>query len=75
MKHDFEVDAKGESCPMPLLRAKQQLNRMSQGQCLRIEATDAGSLRDFRVFADMAGHELFEAHSAPDVFVYFLVKG
>lgn len=75
MKHDVEVDAKGESCPMPLLRAKQQLNRMQSGQCLRVEATDAGSLRDFRAFAEMAGHQLFEDHVESDVFVYFLIKG
>lgn len=75
MQYDAEVNAKGERCPMPLLRAKQQLNRMRTGQCLRIEATDAGSLRDFRAFAQMAGHQLLEDHIEPDVFVYFLIKG
>jgi TusA-related sulfurtransferase len=75
MQYDAEVNAKGERCPMPLLRAKQQLNRMQSGQCLRVEATDAGSLRDFRAFAQMAGHRLLEEHIEPDVFVYFLIKG
>lgn len=75
MNYAFSVDAKGETCPMPLLRAKQQLNKMTQGQCLKVEATDAGSVRDFKAFAALAGHQLFEDHSAPGLFVYYLVKG
>ena len=43
---------------MPLLKAKQALNRMDAGQILEVIATDQGSVRDFQVFATQSGNEL-----------------
>ncbi|QIB67679.1 sulfurtransferase TusA family protein [Kineobactrum salinum] len=58
---DVEVDARGLECPMPLLQAKRALNRMQPGQHLQVLATDAGSVRDFRVFAEQSGHVLLQS--------------
>lgn len=49
--HDVELDASGLNCPLPLLKAKMELNRMASGAVLKVIATDAGSQRDFRTFA------------------------
>ena len=49
MNYDYLVDASGESCPMPLLKAKRQLNGMMSGECLKVIATDAASVRDFHL--------------------------
>ena len=48
---DRLLDTKGLNCPMPLLKAKQALNRMDVGQILEVISTDQGSVRDFQVFA------------------------
>ncbi|MEE4107937.1 MAG: sulfurtransferase TusA family protein [Halieaceae bacterium] len=66
MEHDSrsptaDVDARGHRCPMPLLMAKRALNRLAEGQELRLVATDPGSLRDFEAFARQSGHALLEA--------------
>ena len=53
-----EVDARGLACPMPLLKAKRALNSMQTGARLLVHATDRGSQRDFRVFAEQSGHLL-----------------
>lgn len=74
MHFDFLVDASGEACPMPLLRAKMQLNKMAVGQCLKVVATDSGSVRDFSSFIALAGHELVEDHLQDGTFVYFITK-
>ena len=55
---DTLLDTKGLNCPMPLLKAKQALNRMDVGQILEVIATDQGSVRDFQVFAVQSGNEL-----------------
>lgn len=55
---DTLLDTKGLNCPMPLLKAKQALNRMDAGQILEVIATDQGSVRDFQVFATQSGNEL-----------------
>ncbi len=49
-----QLDASGLSCPMPLLKAKLELNRLSSGEVLAVVATDCGSQRDFRTFAKLS---------------------
>ena len=56
-----EVDARGLQCPLPLLKAKQALNKLSSGELLRVRATDVGAVRDFEVFARQTGHTLLES--------------
>ncbi|MDX1734821.1 MAG: sulfurtransferase TusA family protein [Halioglobus sp.] len=69
-----EVDATGLDCPMPLLHAKRALNAMQPGQRLRVLATDSGSVRDFRVFAQQSGHELLDSSESEGVYIYLLRK-
>lgn len=72
--HDVEVDARDLSCPMPLLKAKLALNAMPVGAVLKVLATDAGSQRDFRSFASLAGHSLLHETVEQAVFTYWLRK-
>jgi TusA-related sulfurtransferase len=69
-----ELDARGLDCPMPLLQAKRALNAMQPGQQLRVLATDQGSVRDFRVFAEQSGHLLLCSDEADGVYRYLLEK-
>lgn len=69
-----ELDTCGLSCPLPLLKAKQSLNAMQSGEQLRVRATDPGSQRDFRVFAEQSGHQLLESSEHAGVFIYVLQK-
>ncbi|WP_213877175.1 sulfurtransferase TusA family protein [Pseudomonas sp. dw_358] len=71
---DAEVDASGLDCPLPLLKAKLELNRLSPGAVLKVVATDAGSQRDFRTFAKLAGHELLQEQADNGVYTYWLRK-
>jgi len=72
---DFDclVDARGEACPMPLLRTKLKLNGMKVGECLKVLATDSGSVRDFAAYIGLTPHELRCAHSDQE-YVYFITK-
>lgn len=69
-----ELDTCGLNCPLPLLKAKQALNAMPSGEQLRVRATDPGSQRDFRVFAEQSGHQLLESSEDNGVFIYLLQK-
>ena len=73
-KHDVELDACDLACPMPLLKAKLALNSMPMGAVLKVLATDAGSQRDFRSFAKLAGHSLLDEKVEQAVFIYWLRK-
>ncbi len=68
------LDARGLACPLPLLKAKQALRHLSSGQCLRVLATDPGSLRDFKAFADLSGNALLEQSEQQGVLTHLLQK-
>ncbi|MEB0078079.1 sulfurtransferase TusA family protein [Pseudomonas sp. CCI3.2] len=71
---DAEVDASGLNCPLPLLKAKLELNRLTSGSVLKVISTDAGSQRDFRTFAKLAGHTLLHEEVQAGVYLYWLRK-
>lgn len=73
-QYDLELDARGLACPMPLLKAKLAFNSMPIGGVLKVLATDAGSQRDFRSFAKLAGHSLLHETVEQAVFTYWLRK-
>ncbi|MBT3369374.1 MAG: sulfurtransferase TusA family protein [Rhodospirillaceae bacterium] len=71
---DQVLDAKGLSCPLPILRAKKAIKGMETGGTLEIEATDPGSVKDFEAFCRVTGNDLLES-SEEDGGVYkFLIK-
>ncbi len=71
----LELDARGDQCPMPLLKAKRQLNSMESGQQLRVLATDKGSVRDFALFAAQSAHSLVSSDEQDGVYIHVLLKG
>ena len=66
------VDARGLSCPLPILRAKKALATLQSGQVLRVEATDPGSKQDFSAFARQTGNALLAQVDDGDVTVFYL---
>ncbi len=71
---DKELDARGLSCPLPILKAKKALNQLESGQILRVVATDPGSVKDFAAFANQTGNELLESSQDGPEFQYRLKK-
>lgn len=70
----LELDACGLRCPLPLLKAKQLLRGLGEGELLRVLATDAGSVRDFQAYAQLSGIELVEFTERASVYCYLLKK-
>ena len=71
---DTLLDACGLACPLPLLKAKQALNRMQSGEVLKVMATDAGSVRDFEVFARQSGNTLLLSQDLGESYQYWIRK-
>ena len=67
-----ELDTKGLSCPLPILKAKKALATMNSGELLRVTATDAGSMRDFQAFAKQTGNELVSQTEADKVYTHVM---
>jgi tRNA 2-thiouridine synthesizing protein A len=71
---DESLDAVGLTCPLPLLKAKQALNKLQSGQVLSVVCTDPGSVRDFQVFAKQSGHILLQTKVEGGQYRYWLKK-
>ena len=59
-----ELDARGLTCPLPILKAKKALSDMHSGEVLKVRATDPGSVRDFQAFARQTGNDLLEQQAS-----------
>ena len=71
---DKKVDARGLSCPLPLLKAKQALNSVNQGSIVEVVSDDPSSERDFNVFAKQSGNELLLVQNLDNVFTFRIKK-
>ena len=71
---DKKVDARGLSCPLPLLKAKQALNSVGQGSVVEVVSDDPSSERDFNVFSKQSGNELLLVENVGDVFTFRIKK-
>ena len=74
MNFDLEVDARGLSCPLPILRTKKALATLQSGQVLHILATDPGSVKDFQAFSRQTGNELLEHAQKDKEFEFFMKR-
>ena len=75
MEFDKELDARGLSCPLPIVKTKKSLNDMSAGQVLKVIATDSGSVKDMQAFANQTGNPLVASETQGPEFVFYLRKG
>jgi tRNA 2-thiouridine synthesizing protein A len=70
---DKTIDAKGQNCPIPILKAKKAIVEVPVGGTLEILATDPGAVSDFQAFSRQTGHTLVE-HSENGGVYTFLFK-
>jgi tRNA 2-thiouridine synthesizing protein A len=54
------VDARGLSCPMPIVKTAQAVKALPSGAILEVLATDAGSVKDFAAWSKATGNELVD---------------
>ena len=73
-RYDALVDARGLSCPLPLVRARQAFMVLDPGARVCVLATDPAAPRDFDEFCEAAGHDLLESREEGGVFVVVLGK-
>lgn len=71
---DFELDLRGLSCPLPVMRTKKQMQTMASGQTLRVLSSEPGSVVDFNAYVKSSGDTLLESKRTPDGDYEFLLK-
>jgi tRNA 2-thiouridine synthesizing protein A len=69
------LDAKGLSCPLPVVKARLEMEKLGSGEVLKVLATDPGSVSDFANWTKMSGHDLLSSDQDGEVFTYLIRKG
>lgn len=67
------LDARGLSCPMPILKTKKAIEKMKSGEILEIFSTDPGTKNDMPSFAKRSGHE-YLGHKDDQGFTRYYIK-
>ena len=69
------LDAKGLSCPMPLLRTKKEIGKLASGEILQVDGTDPGSRNDIPGWCERSGHEYLGEKEETGYISFFVKKG
>ena len=51
MTQEKTLDARGLKCPMPIVKAKKEIETLAEGETLKVIATDKGSVLDMQGWA------------------------
>lgn len=73
-KYDHLLDARGLSCPLPILKTKKAMDSLVIGQVLKVEATDQGSKNDMAAWARRTGNEILRVDEGPGTYTFYIKK-
>jgi len=68
------VDARGVSCPGPILAAKKQIAGVVVGNVMEVLSTDSGSLKDIPAWCNKLGHDYLGSFEEAGAIHLFLRK-
>lgn len=74
LKADKSVDARGTSCPGPLLAAKKAIGEIQSGQVMEVLSADEGTRRDIPKWCNKKGFEYLGTVEESGYFKIFLKK-
>jgi tRNA 2-thiouridine synthesizing protein A len=68
------VDARGQSCPGPLVSLARALKQAPAGATFELLATDPGSKSDVPSWAELSGNELVSSESLDDGAFRYVIR-
>ncbi len=66
------IDARGLSCPMPIVKTAQAVKPLPSGAVIELLATDVGSIKDVAAWCRVTGNELIEQTSDGAVYRFVI---
>ncbi|HEX6593523.1 MAG TPA: sulfurtransferase TusA family protein [Bacillota bacterium] len=74
IKADYVLDAKGLSCPMPIVKTQKEMKNLEEGRVLEVQATDQGSKADIEAWAKSTGEQYLGTIEQDGVLKHYLRK-
>ncbi len=75
MKPDAELDCIGLYCPMPIARTREEMDRLEEGQVLRVEADDPAAEEDIKSWAKRTENTILDFSREGQILVFHIRKG
>jgi tRNA 2-thiouridine synthesizing protein A len=66
------IDARGLSCPLPIVKTAQAMKAMASGATVELLATDHGSIKDVAAWCKATGNTLLEQTSDGAVYRFVI---
>ena len=67
------LDCIGLYCPMPVIRTKQEMDKLAVGETLEVLADDSAAEEDLKAWAKRTGHKILETEKTNEG-MRFLIK-
>lgn len=76
IKVNRNLNLKGVECPMVVLRLRVELDKMVDGEVVRVESSDVGSVNEVSCYCKYGGIELVssEVDIKRNIFTYIIKK-
>ncbi len=71
---EFELDVRGEKCPYPLIRTKQEVEKLPKGSVLEVIANDPEAWQNIDVWITKSGHKFIDVVIKKGVYHIFIQK-
>ncbi len=69
-----ELDARNESCPMPVMKTKKALKGMTSGEVLHVMATDPASVEDIGTLLESLDANIMESNEEGGEYHFYIKK-
>ena len=69
------VDCVGLYCPVPVMRAKDEIDALEEGNLMELVADDPASAEDIPRWAKRAGHRFLTMQRKEDEYIFLIQKG
>ncbi|MET0500598.1 MAG: sulfurtransferase TusA family protein [Candidatus Binatia bacterium] len=74
-----KLDVRGAKCPIPIVKAKKEVDQMQPGELLEVLSTDPGSLPDFKGWAQTSKiavlkEQRTEKENGTDLYIHILER-
>ena len=68
------LDCIGLYCPMPILRTRQEMDRLAIGEILEVWADDPAAEEDLKAWAKRAGQKILEIEKTDEGMRFLILK-
>ena len=75
LQADYTLDVRGLFCPSPVLKAREEMDRLQAGQTLQIIASDPATQEDIPRWAKRAGYEVLSLTRSGQDITFVIRKG